>query len=127
MGKFYIEARTKSGEVNNRRILFNIRHAINRFIQSKTDFNIIKDDTFKSCNRLFLAAAKDLKRNGKGAIDHHPPVETEDMRKIYSSFLDNLNYNNKLQEKVLFDIMLYFGRRGRENFTKLKISDFSCT
>ena len=67
-----------------------------------------------------MAAAKDLKRNGKGSIDHHPPVENEDMKKIS-------NDNNKLQEKVLFDIMLYCGRRGRKNLKDMHIGDFSCT
>ena len=56
LGKFYVEARTKTGEAYKRSSLFNIRHGINRYIQSKTDINIIKDEAFKSCNKLFLAA-----------------------------------------------------------------------
>jgi len=56
----------------------------------------------------------DLKRQGLGGGEHYPPIEEEDLRKAYLNF--NLNSNNKsLQQKIFMDIMLYYGRQGREN------------
>lgn len=37
----------------------------------------------------------------------------------------DLESNVKLHEKVFVEVVLYFGRRGRENLEQLRISDFS--
>ena len=76
---------------------------------------------FNEANNVFIAASKDLKRQGKGGITHYPPLELKDLHKLYE-YLDS-NNNVKLQEKVFLDLMLYFGRRGRENIHDLKITD----
>jgi hypothetical protein len=51
--------------------------------------------------------AKDIKRDGKGAIAHYPPIEENDLTKMYEYF-DNTSDNVKLQQNVFVDIMLYF-------------------
>ena len=73
---------------------------------------------------MFSAVVVDLKRQGKGGVDHHPPLEKADLEKLYASF--NVTEPENLQEKVFIDILLYFGRRGRENIRELRVSDFSC-
>ena len=57
-------------------------------------------------------------------VDHHPPINEEDMNKIYESNVFSLNNPVSLQRKVFFDVMLYFCRRGRENLRKLIKDDF---
>ncbi|XP_053379189.1 uncharacterized protein LOC128548430 [Mercenaria mercenaria] len=86
--------------------------------------DIIKDFAFQVSQKLFKAVAMDLKREGKGAITHYPPVEESVLKKLYEYF--DTNDNVKLQ-KVFVDIMLYFGRRGRENIHELTVSDFAAT
>ena len=66
-----------------------------------------------------------MKRDGQGGIAHYPPIEQTDLIKMYDYF--DLNNNIKLQQKVFVDIMLYFGRRGRENLHELTVNDFAAT
>ena len=65
----------------------------------------------------------ELKRKGAGGIDHHPPIEPLDLQKLYEHF--NVFDATSLQDKVFLDIMLHFGRRGRENLRDLTVSDFA--
>ena len=52
----------------------------------------------------------------------------EDQKRLYESDVFNQNSPKTLQNKVFFEIMLYFCRRGRQNLRKLKKTDFSfCT
>ena len=52
-------------------------------------------------------------------------IEKGDLERLHSSF--DLKDPGSLESNVFVDIMLYFGRRGRENLRDLKISDFACT
>ncbi|XP_069138812.1 uncharacterized protein KIAA1958-like [Argopecten irradians] len=123
LARFFVEVRTINGEHYKKTSLFALRHGLNRFLSMHSDMDIIHGDDFSHSKNVFQAAAKELKRQGKGGIDHHPPIEEEDTRKMYAYF--DLDNNVKLQEKVFVDMMLYFGRRGRENIHLLKISDFA--
>jgi hypothetical protein len=85
----------------------------------------MKDTAFQVSQKLFTTVTKDLKREGKGAVTHYPPIEETDLRKMYDYF--NVNDNVKLQRKVFVDVMLYYGRPGRQNVHDLKICDFAAT
>ena len=39
----------------------------------------------------------------------------------------DVNDSTKLLEKVFVDLMVYFGRRGRENMRDLKVDDFAAS
>lgn len=106
--------------------MLGIRHGINRYLQECKDVNIVHDAEFKASNTTFLAATEELKRQGRGGTEHFPPVEAFDLTKLYTSFWDN-NDPTKLQQKVFLELMLYFGRRGRENLRKLTVCDIACT
>ena len=71
----------------------------------------MKDTAFQVSQKLFTAVTKDLKREGEGAVKHYPPIEETDLRKMHDYF--NVNDNVKLQQIMLVDVMLYFGRRGQ--------------
>jgi hypothetical protein len=68
---------------------------------------------------MFKAMIVQLKREEQGGIDHHPPIEADDLKKIYSTL--KTTDPTSIQQKVFIDIMLYFGRRGRENLRNLKV------
>ena len=124
--RFYGEARQVNGQKYKTTTLIAIRHGINRHLQLKTaGMDIINSGDFKKSKQMFIAVTKDLKREGKGGITHYPPIETQDLQKMYDYF--DLENNIRLQQKVFVDIMMYFGRRGRENLHLLKISDFAAT
>ena len=73
----------------------------------------------------FLARSVDLKRQGLAKVEHKPPTYEEDLKKLYESTAFGLNDPEKLQNKVFFEVMLYFCRRGRQNLRQLKKTDFS--
>jgi hypothetical protein len=87
--------------------------------------DIINNPAFQVSQKIFVAVAKDIKRDGKGAIAHYPPIEENDLTKMYEYF-DNTSDNVKLQQNVFVDIMLYFGRQRREKIHELKSYRFSC-
>ena len=53
------------------------------------------------------------------------PICEEDLKKLYESDVFNQNSPETLQNKVFFEVMLYFCRRGRQNLRELKKTDFS--
>ena len=67
----------------------------------------------------------ELKKERKGAIDHHPPIDRTDLLKLYNYFYENRGSPVVLQSRVFVDGMLHFSRRGRENLRQLKKADFS--
>lgn len=66
----------------------------------------------------------ELKRQGQANIDHHPPICNADLIKMYD-YLSSSDSAQVLQHKVFVDIMMHFGRRGRENLRTLRRTDFS--
>jgi hypothetical protein len=89
---------------------------------SEKNIDRIKDHAFVNSNKMFKAMIVQLKREEQGGIDHHPPIEADDLKKIYSTL--KTTDPTSIQQKVFIDIMLYFGRRGRENLRNLKVDDF---
>ena len=125
VGIFYVEIRQENGDKYQRSSLFSVRYGLNRHLSLSRNVDIMKDTAFQVSQKLFTAVTKDLKREGKGAVTHYPPIEETDIRKMYDYF--NVNDNVKLQRKVFVDVMLYFGRRGREKVHDLKICNFAAT
>ena len=123
--KFYAEARTEGRTLYKKSSLQAFQHGLCRYFTDYREINIMKDNDFRESNRVYSAVCKDLKRRGFGGIDHHPPIEKADLVKMYQNF--DLTNPKHLQWKVFCDIMLYFGRRGRENLWEMKRSDFACT
>ena len=113
VGIFYVEIRQENGDKYQRSSLFSVRYGLNRHLSLSRNVDIMKDTAFQVSQKLFTAVTKDLKREGKGAVTHYPPIEETDIKKMYDYF--NVNDNVKLQRKVFVDVMLYFGRWGREN------------
>lgn len=125
---FFLEARTVKGELYKKSSLISIRHGINRHLaNSGRDVDIVKGLDFKSSQLAFKSMAVKLKESGKGGVDHFPPLESADLQRLYTYFESDCDNPETMQEKVFVDIMLYFGRRGRENLRDLKIVDFWLT
>ncbi|CAC5391907.1 KCTD1_15 [Mytilus coruscus] len=64
---------------------------------------------------------KKLQREGLDKAKHHPSITEGDLQKLRESEVLSMKTPKGLQRKVWFDMMISFGRRGRENqrqFTK---------
>lgn len=65
-----------------------------------------------------------LKSEGLAKTVHKPAIDDEDVKKLYESGVFDTNKPTTLQNKVFFEIMLFFCRRGRQNLRQLKKNDF---
>lgn len=97
LARFYAEARQKSGELYKKTSLNSIRHGLNRHL-SDLEVDIIKGSDFAKSQLAFQAVCADLKRQGAGGIDHHPPIEDTDLQLLYKSF--DICNPESLQSKV---------------------------
>ena len=102
-GVFWFELRTKQNKRYKSASMLNIRHGINRYLQeTRPDMDIVKDPEFKTSNKHFKAISKDLKRSGKGDIDHHNPVTDTDLKKCYEYFASAFDSNTTTAEGILW-------------------------
>jgi hypothetical protein len=82
----YAEARTVDGELYKKSSLRTTRHGLNRYLVNIFDADLTKDAEFKESEKVFFAVCTDLKRQGFGGVDHHPPVDDSDLKKNVSTF-----------------------------------------
>ena len=59
---------------------------------------------------------------GKGSTEHHPEIEPEDLKTLYEN--TNIETPTGLQQKVWFDILYHFSRRGCEGQRSMTKSTF---
>ena len=61
---------------------------------------------------------------GQAKVQHKPPILDDDLKKLHESGVFNSDHSKTLLNKVFFEIMLCFCRRGRQNLRQLKKADF---
>ena len=62
---------------------------------------------------------------GQAKVQHKPPILDDDLKKLYESGVFNSDHSKTLlTNKVFFEIMRCFCRRGRQNLRQLKKADF---
>ena len=123
--KFYIEARRKDKQPYSKSSLTAIRFGLCRFIKSsRPDVDIINGSEFNEVNRVFKAKVVEFKKQGKAKVEHKPAIAKEDLKKLYQSVAFDTATPTGLQNKVWFEIMLFFCRRGQENLRELQMDSF---
>ena len=122
---FYLDIRKVNGEKYKTSSLENFRHALRRHLTtSNPDVDIIKNREFADANLSYQTMMTELKKEGLGATSHYPVICTTDLQNLYQSYRFNIDIPDGLQNKVQFDIRLYFFRRGSENMHKMTKSTF---
>ena len=127
LSDFFLRLRTKEGDLFKINTLHNIRYSLNRYLKEVKPSRacLIKSQAFCKSQEAFKLLSKKIKKSGKGSVKHYECITDEDLMKLYSSpFMDPDNTAESLQNKVMFDVRLFFCRRGGENFHDLKIDDF---
>ncbi|CAC5421278.1 unnamed protein product [Mytilus coruscus] len=125
---FYASLQTKQGTDYSKSALVGIRSAISRHITGppyNREINIITDKLFMPSNHVITGMMKKLKREGKDITVHKKAVAEGDIKKLYSSGIFSTDHPVTLQNKVFWDIMLNFGRRGQEGLTDLKKTTYA--
>ena len=95
-----------------------IRAGLNRYMRKQKGIDICKDPPFVKANEMFKAVLVKAKKNGKGVKNSYPPILQIDLERISEYFCqDHMNSPNpkKLQQQMIFYIIYYFCRHGREN------------
>ena len=124
--RFYGEVRNRDGQVYCKGSLLAIRSAIFRFLTqppNNVNYSIMTDSMFLAANNVLVGQSRLMKATGKDVSVHHPPIEPGDMKKMYDSEVLSCSDPVALQRKVFFEMLLHFGRRGRESLRLLKKSD----
>ena len=129
LSRFYVEARRSDGNHYKTSSLNGVRAGLNRHLKQNYylgsgTIDIIRDKDFVAANMAFRAAIVELKKIGKGDVQHHQAIDENDIAKLYRSGVFDQNSPTGLQLKVWFELMLYICRRGRENLRELKKDHF---
>lgn len=122
--KFFSEVRKKDGSQYTRNSLCALRFGLNRYFRPLFKVDIIKDKSFDEANKAYEAHCKNLKDIGLDKPEHKPPISDEDIKKLYECGLFSTDSPRTLQNKVFFELILYFCRRGRQNLRQLRKDDF---
>ena len=108
----YAEARTVDGELCKNSSLRTTRHELNKYIGSIFDADLTKDAESRESHNVCFAICTDLKGQGFVGVDHHPPVDDSDMKKMYQDF--HLSNPKSLQWRgaMLHNALLWQTRQG---------------
>ena len=117
---FYANLKTKSGLFYCPSSLVCFRASIQRHLCSpdiNRKINIIHGDEFQRANGVLRAMVGKYLQSNQEKKNTYDAISKNDMNKIRHYF-DRGNLQ-KLQDEVLFNIIFYFGLRGRENLRSL--------
>ena len=95
-----------------------MRSGLNRHFRKQMGIDITKDNDFVQANEMFKAVCVEAKRNGLGVKRSTPKISSIDLERIAEYFTyDHMNSPDprRLQQNIIFYIIYYFCRRGREN------------
>ncbi|XP_070546513.1 uncharacterized protein [Ptychodera flava] len=126
--EFYASARKQDGESYGKSSLSGLRASIHRHITGPPyhrKINIMHDREFQVANYVFRGVVKTMKKDGKDTTTHKAPISCGDLKTLSMSPVLSIAHNVGLQRKVWFDLMLHFGRRGREGLRSLTKSSFA--
>lgn len=126
---FYTELRKADGEGEYKTSTLKcIRAALNRYYKDTRCLDIIANAAFIKSNQMFKGVTSKAKEEGRGETDSKPPIEPEDLQQLSTYFANNIAgppNADKLQEVMLFNIIYYMGRRGRQNLRKMTKDTFA--
>ena len=122
---FYSELRTQDGLYYAPSSLICFRAALHRhFLFIRKDVNIISDHCFERSNRMLATMVQKFKTSNQTKNrEAYPAIEKTDLLKMMEHF-DRSN-GEVLQQEVIFNLIYYFGFRGRETMPLLDKSSFS--
>jgi hypothetical protein len=124
LGLFYMEARKLDGQLYHGNSLKSLRYALNRHLKSPPPQQTLTGNKFVLANMKFKTVMQELKSVGKADTKHFDSISPEDLEKLYKSLYMRPSTPAGLQNKVQFDLRLYFARRGNENMAALYKTTF---
>lgn len=118
---FYETLRSKEGLFYSPKTLICIRAALQRYLSSvdvNRMVNIVSGVEFVRANNVVKAAIGMYLKSGQPTPKQYDAISDSDMQKLKRYF--NRCSDTRLQEEIIFILMLHFGLRGREHLRLLK-------
>ena len=100
---------------------------MNRYFKKERGIDITKDHPFVKANEMFKAVLVECKKSGRGVRQHHPQISQIDLERIAEHFNHDHVSNpdpRRLQQTMIFYIIYYYCRRGRENLYEMTKDTF---
>lgn len=115
---YYSTLKKQDGSYYSPPSLICVRAALHRyFCLNKPDVNIIGDLRFAKSNRMLKTMVSLYKKSGQPKSKSYPVIEVDDMLKIRTHF--DRSSPEVLQDEIIFNLIYYFGLRGRETLPHL--------
>ena len=124
---FYVEVRKEDGTFYKKTSFVSLRHGLQREfdrLRGIDDIDILEGDEFKTSSEMFTAQCVQQKKMGLAKVDHTPQISEADIKLLYSSGVLSIDSPKTLQNKVFFEVVLYFCRRGLEGLRQLTKDSF---
>lgn len=118
--RFYVDARRRDGHQYSKNSLSSIRFGLKRHFKDVLRVDIVKDKEFREANRVYEAQCSER----EGSTEHIPALNDEDIKKLYECGVFDTQNPTTLQNKVFFELMLFFCLRGRGILRQLKKDHF---
>jgi len=122
--RFFTEARKKDGSAYTHSGLASLRYGLQKHFLKECRYDIINDAEFRPSGEVFSAVLVDMKKQGKGFVQHMQEMSTEDLNKLYTCSALSVSDPVSLQNKVFVDVFVYLCNCGRDNLRDMKKSDF---
>jgi hypothetical protein len=86
--QFYAQSRDKNGEMYKKTTLTSYRQSIQRHLDAMRDdkIDIVKGNEFSTSAKVFGGVVKQIKWEGKAAVDHHQFISDADSEVLYAHF-----------------------------------------
>ena len=104
-----------------------IHSGLNRYMRKEKGIDICNNEQFTRANEVFTSVLVDSKNKGKAVKKSFPPISNIDLERICKHFnYDDVTKPNpkRLQQQMIFYIIYYFCRRGRENLYGMTVDTF---
>ena len=124
---FYPAAKPIKGEHYSVQSLKCLRSGIARYYRKEKGFDITQDAPFVRANEMFKAVLVESKKQGKGVRQSTPTISDIDLERIAEYFShDHMSPDpKKLQQQMIFYVIYFFCRRGRENLYEMLQSTYT--
>ena len=119
LARFYVEARTKTGEEYSRSALLGFRNSIERHLNN--------NGVTQNSKKIIDAKLRINRRAGKENVQHIPVIEATDLVKIRASPFLSMTTPAGLLKRTWFYVSLYWCRREREGQRDLRRDSFRFT
>ena len=125
--EFYTNAKKTDGGDYCVQSMKCIRVGINRYMKAERGIDIISNENFVKANEMFRGVNKQRCIEGKGSVKSTPVIIEEDLERLSTYFHHDI-YNfpepRKIQQCLIFYIIYFFCRRGRENLYNMTWDTF---